>query len=567
MNISRRNALAMMAAASQTAAFSKLNALASGAKANPTGRVATSAERDLAPGIFKPSWESLKAHYKTPDWFRDAKFGIWAHWSAQCVPEQGDWYARRMYMQGDSAYDYHVKTYGHPSKFGFKDIDAIWKVDAWQPESLMDLYQAAGAKYFMALANHHDNFDTYASKYHDWNSTRLGPMKDIIGTWAAICKKRGIRLGVSNHSAHSWHWFQTAYGYDATGPMAGVRYDASTTRRAQGKGTAWQGLDPRDLYNPPVFAMPDGIKTIEAMNEFHEKNDRVWDEHPPCEDPAFSNTWFLRCKDLLDTYHPDMIYFDNDELPLGQTGLDVTAHFYNSNMRRNQGKLEAVVFGKNFVPQHRGAAALDIERGRSNEILPIPWQTDTCIGDWHYSRAVYEQHRYKTAKTVIHMLADIVSKNGNLCLNIPLKGDGSIDSDERQILADIAAWMQPNGEAIFSTRPFKVYGEGPPEALTTGGFNEGKGRAYTAEDMRFTTKDGRLYVIALGWPADGKLRIKSLARNSHLLPAEITKVDFLSAPGSLAFERTADALVVTLPARKPNDIAYALRITPTSLGV
>jgi len=170
------------------------------------------------------------------------------------------------------------------------------------------------------------------------------------------------------------------------------------------------------------------------------------------------------------------VYFDDTELPLGQTGLDITAHFYNSNIRRNGGALEAVVFGKEFVPQHKGAAALDIERGRSNEILPIPWQTDTCIGDWHYSRRIFEQHTYKSAKTVIHMLADIVSKNGNLCLSIPLKGDGTIDSDERQILTDLADWMRINGEAIFGTRPFKVYGEGPREAVATGNFNEGKGR-------------------------------------------------------------------------------------------
>ena len=220
-----------------------------------------------------------------------------------------------------------------------------------------------------------------------------------------------------------------------------------------------------------------------------------------------------------------------------------------------------MVFGKNFVPQHRGAAALDIERGRSDEILPQPWQTDTCIGDWHYNRQVFEEHRYKTAKTVIHMLADIVSKNGNLCLSVPLKGDGTLDSDERQILADLAGWMKPNGEAIFGSRPFQVYGEGAPEVLKAGGFNEGKESRYTAEDLRFTVRDGRLYAIALGWPADGKLRIKTLARTGKYAPGEVTKVELLGADAALPFERTADALVVTLPSQKPNDIAYTLRIT------
>ncbi len=565
MKITRRRALAGIGAAAQTASVRRLMALIPATPANPPGRVATSAERDLAKGPFEPGWQSMKAQYKTPEWFCDAKFGIWAHWTAQCVPEQGDWYARNMYIQGTPDYEYHVKTYGHPSKFGFKDIDAIWKAENWNPEALMDLYQAAGAKYFMTLANHHDNFDNFNSKYHDWNSTRIGPMKDIVGTWAAICKRRGLRLGVSNHSAHAWHWFQPAFAYDAEGPMAGIRYDGFA-KRSSGSGKLWNGLDPQELYVGPSLVAPDGIPTARAMADWHTVNDRVWDENPPCNNPEFTNTWFLRCKDLLDTYQPDMLYFDDTELPLGQTGLDVTAHFYNSSIQRH-GKLEAVVFGKEFVPQHRGAAALDLERGRSNDILPLPWQTDTCIGDWHYKRSIFEKHQYKSAKTVIHLLADIVSKNGNLCLNIPLKGDGSIDSDERQILTEIAAWMKVNGEAIFATRPFKVYGEGPPDPVSTGNFNEGKGRPYTAADMRFTTKGGHLYVIALGWPQDGTLKVTSLARGSRYLPSEVARVELLGMDAPLKFDRTADALLVTMPGQKPNDIAYALRVTPQSLGM
>ena len=565
MKITRRTALQMLAAAGNAAASRKLMGLVPQTPANPSGRLATSAERGLAAGPFQPSWQSLKAQYKTPEWFRDAKFGIWAHWTAQCVPEQGDWYARRMYIQGDPAYDYHVKTYGHPSKVGFKDIDVMWKAERWEPEALMDLYQAAGAKYFMALANHHDNFDNYNSRHHAWNSTRIGPKKDIVGTWATICKRRGLRLGVSNHSGHAWHWFQTAFGYDAEGPLQGVRYDGFA-KRSVGRGTGWDGLDPHELYVGPSLVVPDGLTSIKAMQEWHDRNDRTWDENPPCDDPNFTNTWFLRCKDLLDTYDPDMLYFDNTELPLGQAGLDVTAHFYNQSIQR-RGKLDAVVFGKQFVPQHRGAAALDLERGRSNDILPLPWQTDTCIGDWHYNIHTFKDHKYKSAKTVIELLADIVSKNGNLCLNIPLKGDGTIDSDERKILADLAGWMPGNSEAIFGTRPFSIYGEGPPDPVATGNFNESKGRAYTAEDMRFTVKEGRLYAIILGPPADGKVRIKALAKGSSALPGEITKVEALAPMASLTFERTSAALVVTLPPGRPSDLAFALRITPSRLPV
>jgi alpha-L-fucosidase len=305
----------MIGAASQAALAKKLSAMLPTAPATPSGRVATSAERNLAPGPFQPSWSSLKSQYKTPEWFRDAKFGIWAHWTAQCVPEQGDWYARNMYIQGTPQYDYHVKTYGHPSRVGFKDIDLIWKAENWNPEALMDLYQAAGAKYFMTLANHHDNFDNFASRYHSWNSTRIGPMKDIVGTWAAICRKRGLRLGVSNHSAHAWHWFQTAFAYDAEGPMTGVRYDGFT-KRAQGAGKPWNGLDPQELYVGPSLVAPDGIASAKGMEDWHNANDRVWDENPPCDNPEFTNSWFLRCRDLLDSYQPDMLYFDDTELPL-----------------------------------------------------------------------------------------------------------------------------------------------------------------------------------------------------------------------------------------------------------
>src|SRR5882724_4325997 len=228
----------------------------------------SSANAGVAPGPFEPNWTSLAQNYKCPEWFRDAKFGIWAHWSAQCVPEQGDWYARQMYMQGGSQYNYHVKTYGHPSKFGFMEIDNLWKAEKWDPEALMSLYQRAGAKYFVSLANHHDNFDNYNSKHHAWNSVNVGPRRDIIGTWAKVARRHGLRFGVSNHSAHGWHWFQTAYGYDATGPLTGVRYDAYTLTKADGKGKWWDGLDPQELYTGRNMVIPDGL-TGRAVAQWH----------------------------------------------------------------------------------------------------------------------------------------------------------------------------------------------------------------------------------------------------------------------------------------------------------
>ena len=256
-----------------------------------------------------------------------------------------------------------------------------------------------------------------------------------------------------------------------------------------------------------------------------------------------------------------MLYFDNTELPLGQTGLDIAAHFYNSSITRH-GKLEAVLNSKGLKPEHAGTMVLDIERGRADRILPTPWQTDTCIGDWHYRRSTFEQHRYKTPRQVVQTLVDIVSKNGNLLLNIPLRGDGSIDEDESRFLDGLASWMPANGESIYGTRPFTVFGEGPPDLQGTGNFNEGRARPYTSRDIRFVTKGDVLYATALDWPQDGKLNIATLAQGKADYPKQIGSVELLGNAGRLPFTREADGLTVTLPKNKPNEYAYVLKIRP-----
>jgi alpha-L-fucosidase len=556
MTISRRSMMKLLASTIPAIYF------AGGARKSRAQTTSLDAPttRKIAPGPFQPTWDSLK-QYRAPDWFRDAKFGIWAHWSAQCVPEQGDWYGRQMYIQGHPQNKYHVKNYGHPSQFGFMEIDNLWKAENWEPELLMDLYVKAGAKYFFALANHHDNFDTYDSKYHAWNTVNYGPKKDIIGTWAKVARSRGLKFGVSNHSAHSWHWFQTAYGYDPEGEFAGKRYDAFTLTKEDGKGKWWEGLDPQELYNGPIMPLPDGIKTAAEAHDWHNKHDAKWTEEPPPNRPDYVDKWFLRCQDLVDKYQPDILYFDNTELPLGQAGLDITAHYYNSNIQQNNGNLQCVVTSKGLKPDHMGTMVLDIERGRSDNILPDPWQTDTCIGNWHYDRSLFTKHRYKTAATVIRTLLDIVSKNGNLLLSIPVRGDGTIDEDEQKILADLATWMPANGEAIFGTRPFTVFGEGKPDVKGKGNFNEKQSRPYTAEDIRFTTKGETLYATALAWPEDGKVVIKTLAKGGSHYPKEIGQVSLLGADGNLAFSRDETGLTVTMPEKKPNDFAYVLKIS------
>jgi len=511
----------------------------------------------IAEGPFKPTWDSLNAGYRTPDWFRDAKFGLWAHWGAQCVPEAGDWYARNMYMPGQHAYDHHLKTYGHPADTGFMDIYPQWRAENWNPDDLLDLYAKAGAKYFVAMANHHDNFDAYQSRFHDWNSVRLGPKKDIIGLWAKAARKRGLRFGVSNHSAHAWHWFQTAYGYDPEGPRKGQRYDAFKRFAADGRGKWWEGLDPQQLYGGPVMPLPDGFDTVADADKWHEANDRVWSEKAPLNNPAFTRQWYLRCKDLIDSYKPDLVYFDNFDLPLEQAGLDIAAHYYNASLQW-RGKLEAVI---NIKPHdaHRPGVVADVERGMRSEISAEPWQTDTCIGDWHYNRRIFEEKRYLPAAEVIHRLCDIVSKNGNLLLSIPVRGDGTIDSEERRIVEEIGAWMGRFSDAIYATRPWTIFGEGPT-AVATGMFSEGKQKPFTPRDIRFTTKGAALYAITLGRPEGGQVVITSLAKDGGHAKGPVRRVTLAGDKTPLPFRQDRTGLRVTLPDGALHPFGVALRI-------
>ena len=382
----------------------------------------------IAQGPFKPTWESLQS-YQTPDWYRNAKFGMWSHWGPQCQPEAGDWYARNMYEEGSSQYKIHLQKYGHPSKFGFKDVINEWKAENWDPEELVSLYKNAGAQYFMALANHHDNFDLYDSKYQpQWNATKVGPKKDLIGGWAKAAKNNGLPFGVSIHASHAWRWYEVAQRSDKTGQYAGIPYDGKLTK-ADDQGKWWEGLDPQELYaqNHPL-----------SQNSLDNKFDTAqWDwgngVYPP--DKAYIEKFYNRTIDLINKYNPDVVYFDDDRLPLwpvSDAGLRIAAHLYNKSIKEH-GKLRAVVNGKMLNESQRKAMVWDIERGQANEIQPLPWQTDTCIGGWHYDRSLYERDGYKTAKTVIQTLVDIVSKNGNLMLNIPVRGDGTIDEKKERL--------------------------------------------------------------------------------------------------------------------------------------
>jgi len=489
-------------------------------------------------GPYEGTWDSLM-HYDAPEWYRDAKFGIWAHWSPQCVPEFGDWYARRMYEEGSGGYKFHNAHYGHPSQFGYKDLTAQWTLLNWEPEALMERYKKAGARLFFTLANHHDNFDAWDSRHQPWNAVNHGPHRDVVGTWAKAARSQGLRFGVTVHQGRNWWWFQTAHGADKAGPMAGVSFDGRLTK-SDGRNQWWWGLDPQMLYGVkhPKEALPDA---------------------------SFVKNFYDRTRDLIDQHDPDLLYFDNTLLPLGWGGMNIGAYFYNHNLR-TRGSMEAVLNVKEVPDKLAKAVVADYERGSSNRIMPYAWQSETCIGDWHYRRALYDAPGrfggYLSPRDVIHWMVDTVSKNGTFILNIPGKPDGTIDSKEIAVLDEIGAWLRINGEAIYETRPWKVYGEGANQ-ITAGKFKGDSVKVLGEKDIRFTSnKAGSvIYAHVLGWPAE-PVQIASLGLSSKTSPGKIRNVTVLGVGDTIKWNQDADGLKLELPRQSApvNEYGAAVRI-------
>ncbi len=516
------------------------------------------ADEPMMTGQFQPSWSSLQG-YEVPEWFRNVKFGIWAHWGPQCVEGSGDWMARSMYMEGTREYKYHVEHYGHPSEVGFKDILPLFKAENWEPDSLVAFYKSIGAQYFFALGNHHDNFDLWDSKYQPWNSMNIGPHKDLLEGWAKAARKYGLYFGVSLHADHAWTWYEPSRRYDRSGDKMGVPYDGNLTKE-DGKGKWWEGYDPQDLYaqNHPLSqgSWADGMINRQW----------AWGNGACLPSQEFCTNFYNRTLDVINRYNPDLLYFDVTVLPfypVSDAGLKIAAHFYNHNMATHKGKLEAVLFGKILDGEQRKAMVWDVERGAPNEIIPEPWQSCSCIGGWHYNTDIYRGNGYKSASTVAKLLVDIVSKNGNLLLSVPLRSDGTFDEKEKAVLDEFGAWMAINKEGIYDTRPWATFGEGPiAEAdikINAQGFNEGAYSGSTAQEIRFTQKGKTLYAFALAWPEDGRVVVKSLAKGSALHPGKVSRVELLGY-GKVPYERTQEGLVVTLPTERLNNVMPVLKI-------
>jgi len=472
----------------------------------------------VAAGPYSPDWKEISRRYTTPEWWRDAKFGAWSHWDPQSMPEQGDWYARNMYIQGSRQYNYHVAHFGHPSVYGYKDICHNWVIDRWNPDELMKLYVEMGARYFMAMGAHHDDFDCWDSTYQPWNSVRVGPKVDIVGTWEKIARKHGMRFGIGFHDtpARTWGQFMTVrYTSDRTGPMNGVPYDALQTI-IDGKGKWWEGMDPVDLYGP-VHTAADPL-------------------HSP-----FANQFMWRIDEAITKYHPDVIYFDEHagdsqvdlgvHMGLGFLAPPLVANFYNKSLKWNRGKMDVVInlkgVGGTYNSFQNNPELLPfVERSlvRSTEaiiepqISAYPFQTENTLGAWHYQTG----QKYMDARAVIQALMQNVSRNGAMLLNITQHGRGDLDPDAIQICKDIGAWLKANGEAVYASRPFEVCGD---------------------NSVCYTRNNGSVYAALLDWDG-GPITLKALHAGGATL-GKVSRVELLGSDLPLTFVQDDRGLTVT----------------------
>ncbi len=522
MTLSRRKFLKTSAATAAALAFWQMQS-----------RKAEAADAPDA-GPFQPSLESLK-QYRTPQWFQDAKFGIFMHWGPTSLPGVDGWYGRGMYQQGSDTYKYHLAHFGHPSQVGYKDVCKRFqpaKFDAAQADRLVKLYKQAGARYIVPVAVHHDNFDMWDSTYQPRWNVKATTGKDVVGMWKKAASDNGLRFGVSTHVARTYRWFQPSHGADNDGPLKGVPYD--------GQNPAFS-----DLYGVPF---PSDSTDYDQMS----------DVAPP----QWEHEYEKRMLDLIDKYHPDL-YYEDGGIPFHvyPAGLNILAHYYNQSIRLHHGRLEAVAAIK--LDWQADIAVQDYEGTPAGGLAKYPWQSDKALnGGWFWDRHDDPTH-FPGANKIVATLIDNVSRNGNLLLNVQLRPDGTLEDAVVRILEDLGLCTGVVGEAIFGTRPWKIAAEGDGRLID---FNEGTDVGLTETDFRFTTKGNTLYATAFGWPANGKLIVRTLSADPQKLAGSIQKVSLLGCAEKLTWAQTDEGLVVTLPAQKPGDYVYSLKIEGLNLA-
>jgi alpha-L-fucosidase len=473
----------------------------------------------ITSGPFQASWNSLQ-QYTIPAWYEDAKFGIFIHWGVYAVPAFGnEWYPRNMYQPGTPEFQHHVATYGPHTQFGYKDFIPQFKAEQFNADQWAELFKKSGAKFIMPVAEHHDGFALYNCNFSRWNAVKMGPKRDIIGELATASRKQGLVFGVSYHRAEHWWFFD-----------GGLKYASDV-----------QAPQYADFYGPPQS----GPRTQKEHHNFQ------W---TPAPDQAFLNDWLARLAELVDNYQPQIVWFDwwINHVAFAPYLQKFAAYYYNRGAQWNKG----VAINHKYDAYPPGTAVFDVERGQLAGIRPVFWQTDTSISknSWGY----VNNQDYKAAGSIIGDLVDIVSKNGALLLNIGPRPDGTIPEPEQQILLEIGQWLATNGEAIYETRPWCVFGEGPTE-ISEGAFTDTKRTDFTGQDIRFTTKGDTLYAIVLAWPGV-QCTLTSLGTSSTLWEGQVRDITLLGYDGRLEWSRSEQGLTVKMPDQKPCDHAFVLKI-------
>jgi alpha-L-fucosidase len=462
---------------------------------------------------FQPTWESLQG-YECPEWFQDAKFGIYAHWGPYSATKGSwntDWYSRNMYREGHRNYEEHLRNYGSVKEFGYKDFIPLFKAENFDADAWVDLYIEAGARFAGPVGEHADGFAMWDSEVTPWNAADMGPKRDVVAEMEKAVRKRGLKYVVSFHHQWKWGWYPTSDpNTDCSNPANAALYGSPTPP------SAW-GMNPN-----------------------------------PRPDASFTADWLAKIKEVVVRHEPDLLWFDNRMQILSEkVRMEMAAFYYN---QAHAAKRPVVLTYKQPDLQE-GTATIDLERSRMPKIYPEPWLTDTSLSSssWSYAEGI----QYYTANRLIDDLVDIVSKNGCLLLNVAPRPDGTIPEEQQEILRGIGAWLKINGEAIYTTRPWEQFGEGPTKT-PEGHLADYKFDGFGDNDVRFTqSKDGKtLYIISLGWPESGQLKVKALKRGAD----EVKRVRMLGHRGRLEFEQSSQGLTITLPEDRPSEHAFALRV-------